>query len=79
MRRRAEARSPGLEKSGRAIFFGESAMKAFIARLMADQSGGEMLEYALVAGLIVVSAIAVTQSVGCKLLARWTSISNSGL
>jgi Flp pilus assembly pilin Flp len=54
-------------------------MRAFVARLMADESGGEMLEYALVAGLIVVAAIAVTQSVGCKVWARWTSLSGSGL
>lgn len=33
-----------------------------------------MLEYALIAGLIVIAAIAVIGSVGTKVLARWNSI-----
>jgi pilus assembly protein Flp/PilA len=43
-----------------------------------DEQGGEVLEYALIAGLIVVAAIAVIGSVGTKVLARWNSV-NSGL
>jgi pilus assembly protein Flp/PilA len=46
-------------------------------RLLADEAGGEVLEYALIAGLIVVAAIAVITSVGGKVLARWTSLNNS--
>ena len=42
-------------------------------RLVRDEQGGEVLEYALIAGLIVVAAIAVISSVGTKVLARWTS------
>jgi Flp pilus assembly pilin Flp len=45
--------------------------------LMKDQQGGETLEYALVAGLIVVGAMATIACVGTKLLNRWTSINNS--
>ena len=35
-----------------------------------------MLEYALIAGLIVIAAIAVIGSVGTKVLAKWTSLNN---
>jgi pilus assembly protein Flp/PilA len=55
-------------------------MKTFtklLSRLARDEQGGEVLEYALVAGLIVVAAIAVIGSVGTKVLARWTSLNNS--
>jgi Flp pilus assembly pilin Flp len=46
-------------------------------KLLRDERGGEVLEYALVAGLIVIGAIAVIGSVGTKVLARWNSIDNS--
>jgi pilus assembly protein Flp/PilA len=48
------------------------------AKLVRDEAGGEVLEYALIAGLIVIAAIAVIGSVGTKVLARWTSL-NSGM
>jgi pilus assembly protein Flp/PilA len=48
-----------------------------LSQLARDERGGEVLEYALVAGLLVVSAIAVIGSVGTKILARWTSLDNS--
>jgi pilus assembly protein Flp/PilA len=43
-----------------------------------DEQGGEVLEYALIAGLIVVAAIAAIGAVGTKVLAYWTSV-NSGM
>jgi len=46
-------------------------------RLLKDETGGEILEYALIAGLIVVAAIAVITSIGTKLRARWTSINTA--
>ena len=55
-------------------------MKTFsiqLSRLLRDERGGEVLEYALVAGLLVVSAIAVIGSVGTKVLARWKSLDSS--
>lgn len=48
--------------------------KNFLAKLVKDEQGGEVLEYALIAGLIVVAAIAVIGSVGTKVLARWNSV-----
>jgi Flp pilus assembly pilin Flp len=62
--------------SGLWLFFRRWNMR-FVAklggRLVRDEQGGEVLEYALIAGLIVVAAIAVITSVGTKVLARWTS------
>ena len=51
-------------------------MKTLIS-LIKDEQGGEVLEYALIAGLIVVAAIAVITSVGGKVVARWTSLNSS--
>jgi len=45
-------------------------------RLLRDESGGEVLEYALVAGLIVIAAISVIGQVGSKVLAKWTSLNS---
>ena len=42
-----------------------------------DESGGETIEYALVAGLIIVAAIAIISAVGNKVLARWSSVNSS--
>lgn len=55
-------------------------MKTWCNRLSAvfvDEAGGEVLEYALIAGLIIVAAIAVITSVGTKVVARWTSLNGS--
>jgi Flp pilus assembly pilin Flp len=49
----------------------------FLSKLARDEQGGEVLEYALIAGLIVVAAIAVITSVGGKVLARWQSLNSS--
>ncbi len=48
-----------------------------VKSLVLDERGGEVLEYALIAGLIVVSAIAVIGKVGTKVLARWGSLNSS--
>jgi pilus assembly protein Flp/PilA len=45
-------------------------------RLLQDESGGEVLEYALVAGLIVIGALSVIGQVGSKVLAKWTSLNS---
>jgi len=52
-------------------------MRNMIKRLAVEEQGGEVLEYALIAGLIVVAAIAAIAAVGNSVLARWTSVSNS--
>ncbi len=48
-----------------------------LKKFITDEQGGEVLEYALIAGLIVVAAIAVITSVGGKVLARWQSLNSS--
>jgi Flp pilus assembly pilin Flp len=52
-------------------------LKNLLAKLVREENGGEVLEYALIAGLIVVAAIAVIGAVGTKVLARWTSLNSS--
>ncbi|MGD0387907.1 MAG: Flp family type IVb pilin [Tepidisphaeraceae bacterium] len=48
-----------------------------LAVLANDQSGGEVIEYAIVLGLISIVAIVVIGSVGTKVLARWNSVNSS--
>jgi Flp pilus assembly pilin Flp len=52
-------------------------MKNLLSKLVRDEQGGEVLEYALIAGLIVIAAIAAITTVGTKVLGRWTSLQNS--
>ncbi|MDP9174376.1 MAG: Flp family type IVb pilin [Planctomycetota bacterium] len=49
----------------------------FAARLAHDEQGGEVLEYALIAGLIVIVAIAAISAVGTNVMAKWTSLNTS--
>ena len=49
----------------------------FARSFVADENGGEVLEYALIVGLIVVAAIAAITSVGTKVHAKWTSLNTS--
>jgi Flp pilus assembly pilin Flp len=51
--------------------------KKLLVSLVKDEQGGEVLEYALIAGLIVVAAIAIVGAVGGKVLAKWTSLNSS--
>jgi pilus assembly protein Flp/PilA len=48
-----------------------------LSRLYRDENGGEVLEYSIVSGLIVMAAIAVIGKVGTKVLARWNSLNSS--
>jgi len=48
-----------------------------LCRFYRDENGGEVLEYAVVAGLIVVAAISVIGKIGAKVLARWNSLNSS--
>jgi Flp pilus assembly pilin Flp len=55
----------------------ETVMKNLLNKLVRDEQGGEVLEYALIAGLIIVGAIALITAVGGKVVARWTSLESS--
>jgi pilus assembly protein Flp/PilA len=74
----SEAACPTRGRAGRSPE-GERVMqiKKLFVKLVRDEQGGEVLEYALIAGLIVVAAIAAVTAVGNKVLARWTSLQNS--
>jgi pilus assembly protein Flp/PilA len=48
-----------------------------LSKTLSDERGGEVLEYALIAGLIVIAAISAITSVGSKVLARWSSLNHS--
>jgi pilus assembly protein Flp/PilA len=52
-------------------------IKQTLSKLASDERGGEVIEYALILGLIVVTAIVVIGAVGTKVLARWTSVNAS--
>ena len=52
-------------------------LRVMLGRVLRDDSGGEVLEYALIAGLIVIAAIATIGKVGGKVLARWNSLNSS--
>ena len=54
-------------------------MKNSLKQLWTGEQGGEVLEYALIAGLIVVAAIAAISVVGTKVLANWNSLSGASL
>ncbi len=45
--------------------------------VICDEHGGEVIEYALIMGLIVVVTISVIGSFGTKVLARWSSANSS--
>jgi Flp pilus assembly pilin Flp len=53
------------------------ATTRLLARALRDERGGEVLEYAIVAGLVVVGAISAINCVGTKVLAKWNSLNSS--
>ena len=48
-----------------------------LPRLWSDENGGEVIEYALILGLILVICIVIIGKVGTKVLARWSSVNSS--
>jgi Flp pilus assembly pilin Flp len=52
-------------------------LKKPLTRIVRDQHGGEVIEYALILGLIIVVAIVTITAVGGKVLARWQSVNSS--
>ena len=53
------------------------AMKGLMGKLLKDEKGGEVLEYALILGLIVVATVTVITSVGTKVLAKWNAVDSA--
>ena len=52
-------------------------LKPLARRLLKDEEGAAVMEYVLIAGLIVVATIAVVAAFGRKVMARWTSVNSS--
>lgn len=48
-----------------------------LKKLVVDENGAEVMEYALILGLIAVGTIAVIGHFGTKVLARWNSVNSS--
>ena len=48
-----------------------------IKRLWAEEDGGEVIEYALILGLILVTAIATIGAFGVRVLARWGAVNGA--
>jgi Flp pilus assembly pilin Flp len=53
-------------------------LKAAARRLLREERGSEISEYAIVLGLIAVACITVVSAFGVKVMARWNSV-NSGM
>ena len=47
------------------------AARRMLGRIWRDQSGGEVLEYAIVGALLVIGAIALISLVGGKVVHNW--------
>lgn len=56
----------------------KSCRKLF-RELIVNDRGGEVIEYALIMGLIIVVTIAVVGAVGTKVLARWNTVNDSDI
>jgi pilus assembly protein Flp/PilA len=52
-------------------------MLRLVQRVLREEEGGEVLEYALIIGLVVVVVITAISSVGTKVFALWTSLNDS--
>jgi pilus assembly protein Flp/PilA len=53
------------------------SLARLITRLANDDAGGEIMEWVLIGGLIIVAAITTITAFGGKVLARWTSVNGS--
>lgn len=48
-----------------------------LRRFGSDQRGGEVVEYVLILGIVIVVTITTVAGFGVKVLGRWTSVNNS--
>jgi Flp pilus assembly pilin Flp len=55
----------------------QSNVGKILSAVVRDETGAEVMEYALVLGLIIVGCIAMVGAYGTKVLARWTSVNSS--
>ena len=52
-------------------------MRQLALNILRDETGGEVLETALVMGLLVVGAIGVMSALGVKFVEKWQALADS--
>ena len=52
-------------------------MRQLLRQLLKDEHGGEVLEYAIILGVIAIAVLTLVTSYGSKVLARWQSVDSS--
>jgi Flp pilus assembly pilin Flp len=53
--------------------------RKLIQQLRSDDSGAAVIEYVMVAGMIIVVVISLLAAFGTKVLARWNSVNSANL
>lgn len=48
-----------------------------LQQILRDDQGGEIIEYVLIAGLVIIAAVSVIGAFGTKVVAKWTSVNSS--
>jgi Flp pilus assembly pilin Flp len=75
---RATACGTGAARSGRLsetiLICWESAMLKLISRCLRDENGTEVIEYALLLGLLVLGCLVIMGALGIKLIDKWNRI-----
>jgi len=56
-----------------------ATLRTLVVKLVKEEAGTETIEYAVIAGLIVVATIAAVAMVGKKVSAQWTTIQKAKL
>jgi Flp pilus assembly pilin Flp len=49
----------------------------YLRLLARNESGAEILEWAMIVGLVVIAAVVTVAAFGTKVLVRWTSVNGS--
>ena len=57
----------------------KNTLTQYARQFARDDRGGAMIEYALIAGLIIIACISLIAVFGNKVLARWNSVNVANL
>ena len=49
-------------------------LKSLVVRVVKNEDGGEVLEYAVVGGMLVVGALVLISAVGARIRDAWTGL-----
>jgi Flp pilus assembly pilin Flp len=72
-----DSAGPKVSFSARAKEVGMNRCSKMLRGILTDETGGEVIEYALILGLIAVACIVIIGNVGTRVLARWGSVNSS--